>query len=146
MCSQPRGSEPPCTVALLRGWVLLGVRGTSPGCCGLKNQGQAELTCCWSARPCERSPPRLPRCQVAGVAAPLGRAASALHQGVWPNEQVGAEIQSLPTYSAVCSPRARCLEKRGRFFLPKAISQVCTNPKGHLFLVCTKVLYRPGRP
>lgn len=133
-CSQPRGSEPPCTVALLRGWVLLGVRGTSPGCCGLKNQGQGELTCCWSAGPCEGEPPtRLLRCQVAGVAAPLGRAASAPHQGVWPNEQVGAEIQSLPIYSAVCSPMARCLEKGGGFSYPKLLAKSAPTQRGTFF-------------
>lgn len=43
LSSSPETLRPPCTAALL-------IR-TSPCCCGLKNQSQAELTCCWPARP-----------------------------------------------------------------------------------------------
>lgn len=37
-------------------------------------------------------------------------------------------------------------KERGKVFLLKAVSQARTNPKGHFFLVRTKVLYRLGWP
>ena len=60
LCSLPRGSRVPCSIALLSEWVLMDMQGASSGCCGLKNQSQAELTCFLASKPPWEEPPTPP--------------------------------------------------------------------------------------
>lgn len=64
-----------------------------------------------------------------------------------PREKVGAETQPPHAPRSLVKLWA-CpgldAQREGRVFIPKAISQGCTNPKRHPFLVWAQVLYKPG--
>ena len=134
LCSLSRCFRPPCSIALLSEWVLMDMQRSSPGCCGLKNQSQAELTCFWPASPRERNPcptpPRRQRRQVAGVAATLGSAVSVLQKKSGQGAKWRLKFSPCPLASL---PRARCQEKGARFSYSKLLAKPAPTQRGIFF-------------